>query len=312
MSTIGLQPTQSLAESGRKVFVHHFHDFLKYEDGVRLGENSEDVHDMRVASRRMLATLRIFERGFKPNALKSLKRSLRKTTQALGLVRDFDVFIESLAAYQQEQPSDSQSELKSLFDYCELQRDRARTRMLAYLESEAYKKFKVETTHLLKKERQGKNFPLSTTKKPIPYQIRHVAPVLIYSRYEAVCAYEPFLTNADAELLHQLRLDFKHFRYVLENFQELLGNEGTIVIEELKQMQTYLGDLNDAQFAGQFVEHFLKKVATTDVKKSPAIKSYLNDNVMKREQLVAAFPNEWHQFNSTKLRYHLALAISVL
>ena len=313
MFTIGLQATQSLAEAGRKVFIHHFHDFLKCEEGVRSGENTEDVHDMRVATRRMRATLRIFQRGFKPNAVKFLKRGLKETTYALASVRDLDVFIENLIAYQQENSSDSDSELQPLLDYCELQRDRAKTKMLVYLDSGTYKKFKTETARLLKKERQGKNLPISTERKPIPYQLRHVAPVLIYSHYETVCAYEPFLNNADAELLHQLRIDFKHFRYALENFEELLGNEGTMVIAEIKQIQTYLGDLNDAQVAGQFLEDFLKKnVAAAGAKKSPAIRNYLNNNAAKREQLVAVFPNVWHQFNSTKLRHNLAMAVAAL
>lgn len=313
MSTIGLQATQSLAEAGRKVFVHHFHDFLKCEDGVRSGENIEDLHDMRVATRRMRAALRIFQRGFKPNAVKFLKRGLKETTYVLGSVRDLDVLIENLTAYQQEKFSDTPSELAPLLDYYQRKRDCARTKMLTYLESESYKKFKTETVRLLKKERQGKNLPISIKQKPIPYQIRHVAPVLIYSRYEAVCAYEPFLNNADAKLLHQLRIDFKHFRYALENFQELLGNDGAIVIAEIKQMQTYLGDLNDAQVAWQFLENFLKKgVTIAGIRKSSVIKNYLNDNITKRERLMAEFPSIWHQFNSKKLRCHLALAVADL
>ncbi|MEI7839578.1 MAG: CHAD domain-containing protein [Methylococcaceae bacterium] len=312
MSTIGLQATQSLAEAGRKVFVYHFNDFLKCEEGVLSGENTEDLHDMRVATRRMRATLRIFQHGFKPNAVKFLKRGLKETIYVLGSVRDLDVFIENLVIYQQEKHSDTPLELMPLLDYCQIQRDRARTKMLTYFDSESYKKFKSETARLLKKERQGKSLPISTKQRPIPYQIRHVAPVLIYSHYDAIRAYEPFLNNADIELLHQLRIAFKYFRYTLENLQELLGNEGTIVIEEIKQIQTYLGNLNDTQFASQFVEHFLKKETTATVKKSIPIRHYLNDKMAERDRFLVEFPNVWHQFNSTKLRHHLALAVAAL
>lgn len=316
MSTIGLEPTQSLSEAGRIVFAYHFHSFLKHETGVRAGDDIEAVHDMRVATRRMRATLRIFERGFSPQTLKFLHENLREATRMLGAVRDLEVFITKFLAYQQTLPLDEQAGLAPLVEHCYLQHEHARTKMLAYLDSKAYEKFKAKTANFIKKELQTNE---AVSVKPTPHQIRHVAPVLIYSRYEAIRAYEPFLTDAPVELLHQLRIDFKHFRYTLENFQEILGTESAFVLSEVKEMQDHLGNLNDAKVASQFLEDFLhnwkryrEKLATTRAKKPTAVAHYLEAKLAEQEQLLLTFPQAWHQFDSTKLRQHLASAIGIL
>jgi CHAD domain-containing protein len=315
--SIGLQPTQSLAEAGKKVFGYHFHNFLKYEDAVRADENVEALHDMRVATRQMRAALRIFGQGFTPSALKFLKSGLKKTAQVLGAVRDLDVFIEKFTAYQREFSPDERLELAPLLEHCQLQRDRARTKLLAHLDSKTYKRFKAGTTIFVKEEGEGiKQIPVN---KPIRHQIRHVVSSLIYSYYEALRGYEPFLENASIELLHQLRIDAKHFRYAVENFQEILGRESAIVIAETKQIQNHLGDLNDAEVACQFLENFLshwknvrRELTTVQSKKPAAITRYFKVKSEEREHLLITFPESWHQFNSTQLRHHLALAIAVL
>ncbi|MDD5214841.1 MAG: CHAD domain-containing protein [Methylococcales bacterium] len=316
MSSIGLLPSQSLAEAGQKVLKHHFHEFLKQESDVRLSKDIEAVHDMRVATRRMRATLRIFKKGFTPSELKFLTKGLQQTAHVLGAVRDLDVFIEKLTIYQHKFPLAEQIGLAPLLEYCHRQRDEARAKMLAYLQSNAYKKFKTQTAHFLNKDIQTDD---SFSIKPFPNQIQHVAPVLIYERYEALRAYEPFLMDASVELLHQLRIDFKYFRYTLENFHDILGNESGVVLANVKEIQNHLGDLNDTNVACQFLKNFLhnwkhyrKSLATTRSKKPSAIIDYLNVKLAEKERLLSTFPSVWHQFNSTNLRLNLALSISIL
>lgn len=316
MFMIGLQPTQSLAEAGQKILSYHFHEFLKHEKEVRSSDDVEALHDMRVATRRMRATIRIFESGFTPSALKFFKSGLRETAQMLGAVRDLDVFIEKFTAHQQELPPDEQLELAPLLEYCHLQRDLARTKMLAYLDSKNYKKFKAGATLFITEETQEKK--ITSTAKP-RHQIRYVVSTLIYARYEALRVYEPFLDNASIELLHQLRIDSKHFRYALENLQEILGNESSDILIEVKHIQNHLGNLNDAKMACQFLEDFLshwknyrQKLTTVRTKKPEAVSHYLKIKVAEREHLLNTFSEVWHHFNSIQLRHQLASAISIL
>lgn len=316
MSAIGLQPTQSLTQAGRKVFAHHFHDLTACERDVRSGENIEAIHDMRVATRRFRAAIHIFAAGFSTRSLKFLQKGLKKTAKMLGTVRDLDVFLEKLRGYQQQFPLAEQTELAPLLEYFNLQRDTERAKLLRYLESSAYEKFKSKTTHFLHQELHETSHKL---RKPTPFQIAHIAPALIYKRYETIRAYESFLIDASVELLHQLRIDFKHFRYTLENFHDILGHEKAVVLAELKTIQNHLGDLNDARVACELVQNFLqhwkqyrKKIATTRSKKPTAVINYLNVKLAEQAFLLEGFPQVWHHFNSNKLRLNLALAVAVI
>lgn len=317
MFTIGLQPTQSVAEVGRKILAYHFHDFLKHEKEVRSNGNIETLHDMRVATRRMRATIRIFESGFTSSTLKFLKNGLKETAQILGAVRDLDVLIEKFTAHQQELSIDEQLKFAPLLEYCHLKRNLARTKMLAHLDSKTYKNFKAGVAIFVKKK--VPSIDTISQDNASYYQIRHIGSSLIYKRYETVRMYESFLNKASLETLHQLRIDSKYFRYTLENLQEILGHESTIVLSEIKQIQNHLGDLNDAKVACQFLENFLshwknyrQHLTTSSSKKPTAIVNYLKIKIAEREFLLETFPEVWHHFNTTQLRQYLALAISTL
>lgn len=316
MSVIGLQSTQSLTQAGCKVFAHHFHNLTACEREVRFSDDIEAVHDMRVATRRFRAAIHIFATGFSASSLKFLQKGLKQTAKMLGKVRDLDVFLEKLRIYQQQFPLAEQTELAPLLEYFDLQREIARAKLLSYLESAAYEKFKTKTTHFLQQEH---HIVHEKSHKPTPFQIAHIAPALIYKRYEAIRVYEPFLIDASAELLHQLRIDFKHFRYTLENFHDILGGESTVVLADVKKIQNHLGDLNDARVACELVQDFLqhwkqyrKKIATTRAKKPVAVIDYLNVKLAEKELLSETFPQAWHHFNSNKLRLNLALAVAVI
>ncbi len=69
-------------------------------DGLRCPEPTEEgvlaLHDMRVGSRRLRAALDIFLGALPPGRRGRIRRAVRDTTRALGVVRDLDVQIEAL------------------------------------------------------------------------------------------------------------------------------------------------------------------------------------------------------------------------
>ena len=66
------------------------------EAGTRTGEDIEDLHKMRVATRRMRAVWRVFDGAYKPRVQRRYVRELREVATALGMVRDLDVMLEGL------------------------------------------------------------------------------------------------------------------------------------------------------------------------------------------------------------------------
>ena len=61
---IGISPDDTLAEAGKKVWLYYFAEMLCHESGTILGENIEELHDMRVATRRMRSAFDIFSPAF--------------------------------------------------------------------------------------------------------------------------------------------------------------------------------------------------------------------------------------------------------
>ncbi len=314
---VGLKPTDTMAEAGRKVIGFHFARMLKHEPGTRLGEDIEELHDMRVATRRMRAAFNIFGSAFSKKKIKSLQRGLQATARALGRVRDLDVFMEKLQHYQQSLPEEEHVGLEPLLETWRKKGQPAREQMLVYLDSKEYVQFKQNMLEFVKTEGLGAK-PVPTG-VPVPYQLRHIVPRLIYERYEAVCAYETVLDNASLETLHQLRLTFKEFRYTLEYFREILGPEREMVIKEVKVMQDYLGDLNDADVAGGILRDFLADWEEHQLhrplseRQSPVqVVAYLNSKLEERHQLIVNFPQTWARFNRPEFRRNLALAVAAL
>ncbi len=314
-TSIGLEATDSMAEAGRKVLGYHFEQMLKHEAGTRLGEDIEELHDMRVATRRMRAAFRTFGDSFEPQSIAEIVRGLKKTAAVLGNVRDMDVFIEKFTAYQQALPDEEQADLEPLIEYCQRRRDKERVVLLDYLDSKPYRQFKKQFNKFV--STPGKGAKPIPTNEPIPYQLRHVTPVLIYTSYEQVQAYEPLLEGAPVALLHQLRISFKRLRYTVENFRELLGDEGQVIIREIKALQEHLGDLNDAAFASGFVEQFLdkwgkhrRKLTSAGKTKPAAVERFLVNKRAEEHLLADNFGEVWQRFNAPQVRQQLALAVA--
>lgn len=89
------------AELGRDILPEYAKKFLKWPDDIRSDGDIEPVHKMRVASRRQRAALDVFEVCIDPKEFQKINRRVKKLADSLGLVRDTDVMIASLRAYQQ-------------------------------------------------------------------------------------------------------------------------------------------------------------------------------------------------------------------
>ena len=108
-------PEDTMAEAGRKALLSDFVTMLQHETGSRTGEDVEDVHDMRVAIRRMRSTMRLLGVYYKPKAIQPYLKYLRRVGQALGTVRDLDVMISDLKAFQETLDEDRRADLQPIF-----------------------------------------------------------------------------------------------------------------------------------------------------------------------------------------------------
>jgi CHAD domain-containing protein len=312
-----VMPDDILSEAGRKVMHQHFQAMLANEEGTRLGEDIEALHDMRVATRRLRAAFEVFDIAFDAQALKKHLRGLRATGRALGMVRDQDVFMEKLELYQQAQDQKTRDGLHPLLESWQGQRAEARAQMLVYLDSKDYANFKQDFNEFVHTAGAGA-LPLPKG-IPTPHRVRELAPALIYERLAAVRAFDSSIDNASIETLHALRIEFKKLRYTVEYFRDVLGPKAKDIIEELKSLQDHLGDLNDAQVATQILKDFLKEEKKKNFSPEQsleteiqAIEAYLEYQRQERQRLRDGFPAAWAHFNRQEFMQNVAMAVSVL
>src|SRR5690606_18087206 len=69
--------------------------FILHAPGTRVGEDIEALHQMRVSTRRLRATIRVFD-AILPPAMEHFRDELQWVGHELGAVRDLDVQIEGL------------------------------------------------------------------------------------------------------------------------------------------------------------------------------------------------------------------------
>jgi CHAD domain-containing protein len=304
-----------MSEAGRKVLRTHFARMLANEAGTRLGVEIEALHDMRVATRRMRAAYRVFAAHFDEKAVAPFNKGLQRAGRMLGAVRDLDVLLEKAEAYQAGLPAEGVQPLEPLLADWRTRREVARRQMLEYLDGSAYRQFVAGFNGFLNTPGAGA-LPIEPG-EPAPYQVRHVAPRLIFTRYEAVRAYEPILDGAPITTYHRLRIDFKRLRYALEFFRGVLGPETPEVLKSVVAMQDLLGALQDAYVAAALIQEFLDGQRARRKKKTAAaalagVEGYLATQHAVQVELLARFPEPWAIVVGPDFRRALALAVAVL
>jgi CHAD domain-containing protein/adenylate cyclase class IV len=251
--TPGVLSEDSVAEAGRKVLRFHFARMLAKEAGTRDGRDIEDLHQMRVATRRMRAAWRVFGDAFRPDKTRRMRQRLRSVARDLGAVRDLDVLIDGLESYRAELSPADRRALDPLVNEWHARRERARAVLTAELDSDGYSRFVDEFLAFVETEGAAVR-PVGPTE---PHRIRDTTPSHIWLAYEQVRAYEPVLRWADVPTLHELRIAAKWLRYTMEFVRETLGPESGTLIEKVVALQDHLGLLHDADVSAALAREFL-------------------------------------------------------
>jgi exopolyphosphatase/pppGpp-phosphohydrolase len=89
---------QRFIQSAHEELVHRLHTMLEWPEEVLKHEEIEAVHKMRVASRRLRATLDAYQSCCDPQLFARVYQKVKKTTDTLGDARDTDVLLQYLAA----------------------------------------------------------------------------------------------------------------------------------------------------------------------------------------------------------------------
>lgn len=300
-----LAMTDSMAQAGRKILAQQFEKFQAQEAGSRTGEDIEAIHDMRVASRRMRSVLRLLSAYYKAKYVKQFLDGLQSSAGALGRVRDLDVLLTDLQAFQAKQADDEKQAMQGIIDRFQKRRVKALANLNHQFDSSEYAKFIKNFGEFVSSESKGA-LPVDIDENP--YQVRHILPVLLHKRLSTVRAYETIIETVDDETLHNLRIEFKRLRYALEFFEPLLGSSAGGFISAIKEMQDFLGRMNDMTVFEERVKS-LKKLSSSEKSARDAyIASLQLESATAHEQVV----EKWMAFNKRNTQRLFSDALLVL
>ncbi len=261
-----ITPTSSMGELAFAVVRRQYAVLRAKEPGTRLGEDPEELHDMRVATRRLRAALSLFEDVF-PVRAHAYREELGWLGRTLGAVRDLDVQLAGLddeaavtAGWSDGIPGDGHDPLTDLSELLMREREEARVHMLAALDSVRWERL---AKGLAAMAQQGPARRSVATRVPAVIGM----PDLIVARHEAVAkAAKRAKKSRVVTDFHRLRIKCKRLRYSLEFASEVYGGRTGRYVRELTAVQDELGLMQDAEVASLR----LAELATGDPPLPPA------------------------------------------
>jgi CHAD domain-containing protein len=307
--TPGVTAEDLHAEAGRKVLRFHLARMIAREPGTREGSDPEELHGMRVSTRRMRAAWRVFGDGFRDERTARFRRHLKTVAARLGAVRDLDVLVEATETFAANLPSSERDGLEPLISAWREQRDENRRVLVREFDSGGYRRFVDDYRDFV----LTSGADVRQVDPTDPHRVRDTAGSRIWAAYERVRAYESVLKWADVPTLHQLRIAAKRLRYTLEFVREALGPEAPALISRVVALQDHLGAMNDAEVGAHMARAFLVEHAgELSDSQSGAISRYLVAREREVARLKRTVGAPWRGVSGLTFRRALGRTLATL
>jgi CHAD domain-containing protein len=238
----GSMSTQDVAWA---VLRKHLGAMLAKEEGTRLGEDPEQLHDMRVATRRLRAAMSLFRPYLSPDIL-ALSDEFRWIAGVLGAVRDLDVQTEHLRNWLTEIDLSLSRDLRGWLRSLQSSRRKRRSELVEALDSPRYRELvSLSSSVFLNPQSvlEGKEGILTT------------APLLTLRRWKKLRrAVSALGVESPAEAFHAVRILAKRFRYTVEFVGPVYGPLAKDASVATAAVQDVLGLHQDLQVTLGLIE----------------------------------------------------------
>lgn len=313
----GIGANSTMREAARLVLKEQYFKLNQAEEDVRATRDSEAVHDMRVASRRLNSAFRLFRSYLAAKRARRLRKDLEELRDVLGHIRNLDVLIGDLDVYRSSAVERDQFRLGELAAAWQADRIAGHGKLVQYLDSARAAEWKTRMGILLEDD--------NASSSP---RVIEVLPALVWQEYGTVRACGSNVRDATLEQLHALRISIKRLRYTLEFFREPLAQGMRLPFDEAKTriteslikplvaLQDQLGAIQDAVVAGQALTDFLGAQADTakaqgeaapDFRPIAAYHSFLQARI---SELRMDVPAKWAAIAEARYRRRLAQAVA--
>ena len=250
LGPVAVKKNLSVGEVAFRALRRQFATMRAHEGGTRLGEDPEELHDMRVATRRIRSALKFFEDAL-PEEAGHFREELKFFAGVLGEVRDLDIQIALLRTWVSKAEEGDRESLSKAVDVLEKRRAAAREDLLEALNSGRYERLESSFADFLQRG------PVAGGYADEP--VRAVALDLLSQPHHKWRKAAERVNETSHPEYHDLRKKGKRFRYALECLSGVYGENTTgKIVRPLKDLQDKLGRHQDLIVSG----HLLKQLAT--------------------------------------------------
>jgi CHAD domain-containing protein len=252
----GLDSGLSLGEYAHRIIHDQYQAIAHLEKKVLADQDPEHLHRMRVATRRLQTALQVFENTIQLPKAAQAKR-VTAIAKALGKQRDLDVQIADLQTnYQPNAEAKERHHIDKVIQVLHQERCKTFANTKDILTQSRYQDLKAAYETWLKS-------PQYTAIASHPLLL--LLPDLLSPLLSSLLLHPGWLipatdnSAASNEVLHDLRKACKHARYQAEFFAPFYGDGMQNWLEEVKQIQSKLGKVQDSQVLLHLMEIHLPK-----------------------------------------------------
>ncbi|MCY3683392.1 MAG: CHAD domain-containing protein [Gemmatimonadetes bacterium] len=245
--------------SGREAtceILKYLHGVMRQnESGIRADWDTEFLHDFRVAIRRTRSALSQIKGVLPEDAVAHFKDEFRQLNRSTNRLRDLDVYLLDEETYRAMLPQSLQPGLDAVFSRLKSERRRALSDMVQVLDKPEY----LDMMDSWGAFSQGEQ---SRGGKDSAVPAIALARKFIFKRFKRVLKRGQVIgDDTPDEALHDLRIDCKKLRYLLEFFASLFPKKKMDkLIGYMKKLQDNLGDFNDLSVQQQELMTYLNEV----------------------------------------------------
>lgn len=283
---------------------------------VRGRNESEDIHDLRVASRRVRVALEVFRQFLPAKKYKIWEPAIAGLTKAFGNARDLDVQMAFINGFSK---THDEPQYRPGIRRLKLRLKQQKMKFIHKLEEKLteVRKGDILQNIIIELKKQAEDSPAEITP---PAPIFELSFNTINKRLDDFLFYEVYLPFPERiRELHLMRIAAKRLRYSLEVFTPLYPDHLENILEIMRSIQTGLGEIRDCDVWQDFLPKFMEKERQkVDAyfgnprpfqRLVPGIQLLLNERKKERELLYARFLSDWKKWRQAEIWSKLRQAI---
>jgi CHAD domain-containing protein len=287
------------AEVGRRILRAQLRRLLERERAFLASPGPEEIRRMRVATRRLRATWRAFGPVFEGRTSNRVRRRLGRLGDTLSAVRDLDVLLARLEAWVAGHAPADPDPLAGMRESIAARRAAALVRLEAELASPRH----ARSLESFVEFAETPGLETVPAKPPAPRLAREQLGGWIWAGFERLLAWEPMLPIADAPTLHELRIEAKRLRDLIQAAAPMSSGSPEAIVAALVNVQDTLGAMNDATVTAATLRAYLAEHSgVLSPIEARAVSRFAIDQERAAERLRRRAPSAWGRATSPLAR----------